>query len=147
VSDRAIETRSASGNSRYFAVGFIASDSRPTASRGQITVEGTGIMAMPAPAERYVQRGVSEETHLLLSFDRLRTHSESRQAATPRIMGMSGCGIWRKGFMPISDRLTAILTEHHERGRNFVVATKLSTIIPALTAFVSGELQVRRPVL
>lgn len=146
VSDRAIEgPPPTSSNARYFAVGFIASDFRPVASRGQITVEGTGIMAVPARAEQYAQRGVRQDTHLLLSFDRLRTYSEGGQAATPRIMGMSGCGIWRKGFMPVSDRVAAILTEHHERGRNFIVATRLSIIIPALTAFVSGQLQVGRP--
>lgn len=146
VSDCATEkTLSQSSVGRYLAVGFVASDFRPSASRAPITVEGTGILAAPAPREKYVERGVSEDTHLLLAFDRLRTHSEDGQAATPRIIGMSGCGIWRRGLMPFCDTAAALLTEHHDRGSNFIVSTRLSVIIPALTAFVSGELQVERP--
>jgi hypothetical protein len=138
VSDRAIErAASRSSKAQYFAVGFIARDFRPSASQAQITAEGTGIMAVEAPPEKYVERAVSGDTHLLLSFDRLRTHSEDGQAATPRIMGMSGCGIWRRGLLPFSDTVAALLTEHHDRGCNVIVSTRLSVIIPALTAFVS----------
>ena len=145
MSDRTIETTPLDSTARYLAVGFIASDFRPSASQTPITVEGTAIMAVPAPDANYAQRGVNQDTHLLLSFNRLRTHSEGGQAATPRIMGMSGCGIWRRGLLPFCDTVAALLTEHHDRGANFIVATRLSVIMPALAAFASGELQVQKP--
>lgn len=143
VSDNAVEQGpSSSSKTHYLAVGFISGDFRPSASRGEVTVKVTGIMAVETTNESYAQRGVTRDTHLLLSFDRLRTFAENGQAATPRIMGMSGCGVWRRGVLPFRDTLAALLTEHHERGRNFIVATRLSVIIPALTAFIEGELQV-----
>jgi hypothetical protein len=120
----------------YMAAGFIAKDSRPTL--GEATVEATGIIAVSAATSRYAERGVREDTHLLLSFDRRRTYSEGGQVTTPRIIGMSGCGIWHRGILPARDRVAAILTEHHDGGgTNFIVSTRLSVIIPALTAFVS----------
>lgn len=146
LSEDAIEAGvSSTSAGQYLAVGFIAKDFRPSASQADLTVKGTGIMAVEAPTESYAQRGVSREMHLLLSFDRRRTFAESGQAATPRIMGMSGCGIWLRRILPFRDTATAILTEHHEQGRNFIVATRLSVIVPALNAFVAGQLQVRTP--
>jgi hypothetical protein len=79
LSEETIETGlSSTSAGQYLAVGFIANDSTPSASQGQLTVKGTGIMALEAPTERYAQRGATRETHLLLSFDRRRTFSEKR---------------------------------------------------------------------
>lgn len=48
-------------------------------------------------------------------------------------------------MFPGWDRVAALLTEHHQKQGKFIVATRLSTIVPALAAFVSGSLQVQRP--
>ena len=128
----------------FFTTGFIASDYTMVGPTQPVQVEATTLVAMPAPAEKYLERGVSENTHLLLSFDRLKTHSGEGQAATPKINGMSGCGVWRVGST--EDALTAILIEHHQQQGKFIVSTRVTTIIQGMSDYVAGRLQVKRGV-
>lgn len=120
---------------RYCAVGFIAKDYGKVGSRHPTEVRATTLVAIPAPPQRYAERQVTRETHLLLSFDRLETYSGEGPAATPKILGMSGSGVWC-----VSEGLTSVLTEHHQRRGKVIVSTRLTSIIPGLASYLAGDL-------
>lgn len=128
----------------FYIVGFIASDYKLVGPRQVVEAKGTVLGAVSAPAAKYGARGVSQETHLILPFDRLRSYGRDGQAATPVIEGMSGCGVWSTGPDGDADRLVAILTEHHQKEGKFIVSTRVETLIRGLAAYVAGKLTVTK---
>jgi hypothetical protein len=53
---------------RYYANGFIASYYKAVGPNQPVQAKGTALLAVPAPREKYRERAVGEDTHLLLSF-------------------------------------------------------------------------------
>lgn len=119
---------------RYHATGYIAGDYKVVGPSKPVEPRWSTLWARPAPPATYQTRGVGEDTHLLLSFDRLKTYTTDRVLeATPVISGMSGSGVWRRGSSGV-DKLAALLIEHHQPDGKYIVSTRVTTIIPWLQA-------------
>ncbi len=123
-------------------VGYACADRRLAFRDDEpLQAKWTTLGAKAAPAERYDAAELSHRTHLLLDFDRERTEGPQRIEATPKLNGMSGCGIWRMSDTPASSRLAAILTAYRAAGgRHFIVATRIAFVVRALAGYVAGEL-------
>ena len=142
--DDLIEPQPIEPGVELYIVGFIAGDFKPVGPRQVVETKGTVLGAVSAPRDKYSVRGVSQETHLLLPFDRLKSYGPAGQAATPVLAGMSGCGVWSSRHDGDADRLVAILTEHHQKDGKFIVSTRVETLIPGLAAYVAGKLTTKR---
>jgi hypothetical protein len=131
----------AAPDAHYYAVGYAVRDYTRVGSEqlGRIK-KFTALEAMPASAGKYLDRGVSERSHLVLTFGREQTEDADGVAATPKLNGMSGCGVWRRRAKSDAERLTAIFIEHHEGARKYIVATRLEILLAGLAGYVAGEL-------
>ena len=125
---------------RLVILGFAARDFKAVPAGEVVQVEGTTLGAVAAGPDAYRRHGFNAATHLLIPFDRLRTMGPDGAAATPRLKGMSGCGIWDAD----SGRLLSLLTAHIEQHDKLIVSTRIEMLTVGLEACLDGRLVVTR---
>ena len=91
------------------------------------------ISTLPASANAYSNHAVEMASHLLLELDRKNMSNRDGPTTSPKLHGMSGCGIWsapRNLETPSGrERLLAILTEHHGGSDKVIVATRIGVFL------------------
>jgi hypothetical protein len=91
------------------------------------------VFALPAALSRYGEVDANPSTHLVLEFDRKEAFGDDGPLTSPKLNGMSGCGVWSgpAGHSGTTKPgcLVAILTEHHQNSRKLIVATRIGILL------------------
>jgi len=116
----------------YFAMGFPVKKSNKLIDKANKVLEPElyGFHVDEADKRIYRKLGLSQESHLVLNFDKKKLLSEiGLQRTAPDLYGLSGTPIWgmvRKSATEVKPMIVAILIEHHQGAFKAVVGTKLS---------------------
>ena len=121
--------------SKYFAFGFPCTKQKKP-RRGEPTEPRSLVLwALPAPQKTYTRLAVEPGSHLLLEFDRKKVTDLEGPRTSPKLNGMSGCGIWtapRHMRDASRDRLVAVLIEYHAEDMKAVVGTRIGAVLDGI---------------
>lgn len=121
--------------SKYIAHGYPCQQNRK-ATDGTWKPHSMSLWALPTAEERYSEVGANPDTHLVLEFDRKQASDASGPMTSPKLNGMSGCGVWTAPD-PHSGAaqpcvLVAVLTEHHQQSSKLIVATRMNILLDGI---------------
>jgi hypothetical protein len=117
----------------YLVTGFPSSKSRPNPVGHNITSKVYAFRNLSAQPKVYTQLGMSDRTHILVSFDRRRAvFADKRVATFPDPRGMSGAPVWllfdeNGPNDPAHTPVVGIAIEHR-RDDHVIVATDVAMV-------------------
>lgn len=123
----------------YLVTGFPSSKSRPNPVGRNMTPKIYAFHNLSAQPKVYAQLGMSDKTHLLISFDRKRSAFPDKRIATfPDPRGMSGAPVWllfdeNGPNDPAQTPVVGVAIEHR-RNEHVIVATDVELV----AALISG---------
>jgi hypothetical protein len=110
----------------YFVLGYSASKTQVKVSRAErrIRQQSFRCSTQPVEAAEYLQEGVAKSDHILLDFDYKEMHVEGKRAYPPKLLGVSGGGIFQISRKEMRGPLVAIATENRRRSR-LIIGTRI----------------------
>lgn len=124
---------------QYLITGFPSSKSRPNPVGRNVTSKVYAFRNASAQPNIYARLGMSDRTHILVSFDRKRSVSSDKRVATfPDPRGMSGAPVWllfdeNGPNDPAQTPVVGVAIEHR-RDEHVIVATDVEMV----AALISG---------
>lgn len=121
----------------YLAVGYPDRFQIPRHCEQVYLVNGIHYHALESKPDAYKLVGVGRESHVMIRYNKNRTRGPKGTGGSPKLRGMSGCGVWRLNPFSRYSRasppeLVAIFTERPTRYGKALLSTRVGVLLAAL---------------